>query len=261
MKLWGILILVLLSAKLFAQNLNGLVVDKSTKQPVAYAEVTISYISTYTSEAGKFNIAKIHPGDTIRITCMNYKPLKFTYHPGNADTIYLQQISILLRGVSIRAKHDHKVDSIRNRNEFSTIFNYKNPGLKDMFIAKNPYLYVPYNYIDAPNSTASIVSVNLLSLIEILSKNKEQSSKLQKTLLHDEQSNYIERAFSKQKIMAITNLHDDSLQDFMTDYRPTIEQVKKMTDYEMFIYIKTCYVDLKKTYNHQGLIRNALIKE
>ena len=37
--------------------------------------------------------------------------------------------------------------------------------------------------------------------------------------------------------------------DFMDAYRPTIKQVKKMTDYEMVVYIKKSYADFQKTYN------------
>jgi len=249
MKPWGILIFILLPAQLFAQNVSGVVIDKFTKQPVAYAAVTTAYLSTYTSDAGGFNLQDIHPGDTISITCMNYKPLKLAWHAGVADTIYLQQVSILLRDVAITAQHNHKLDSIRTRNEFLSIFGYRNPTIKDAFITKNPYLYVPYNYIDAPNSTTSIVSVNLLEVVGLLSKDDDPSAKLKKVLLKDEESNYVDRVFSKQKVTAITSLKNDSLRDFMAQYRPTLAAAKKMTDYDALIYIKKSYDEFIRYYD------------
>lgn len=102
----------------------------------------------------------------------------------------------------------------------------------------------------ATNSTASIVSVNLLSLVSLLSKkSNDPTSKLQQTLLKDEETAYVDRMFSKQKITTLTSLKGDSLLDFMDDYRPTIKQAKEMTDYEMMLYIKKSYAEFIKTYD------------
>jgi len=253
MRIWYTFILLLVSSRLFAQQLSGTVIDKATKEPVDYATVSTANISTYTTGNGKFSLSTIHLGDTLRVNCMGYKPYKLAVSAIKNDTltIYLQQVSILLRDVAVRAKHDRTLDSIRTRKEFSSIFGYQNLTYKDMFITKDPYVYVPYNYIDAPNSTASIVSVNLLSVIGLLDKNKNSSSKLQKTLLQDEQDNYIDREFSKQKIMALTNLKGDSLVDFMATYRPTIKQAQKMNDYEMSIYIKDSFAEFKQSYSKE----------
>ena len=43
-------------------------------------------------------------------------------------------------------------------------------------------------------------------------------------------------------------MQGDSLQDFMNTYRPTITQLKQMTDYDVLMYIKTSYADFVKTY-------------
>jgi len=252
MRLIFTLILLAFSAGIYAQQISGRVLDKETKKPVVFATLATRYVTAFTSEDGEFSLRNLHRGDTITISSMGYKPYKMAVKTNNTDTltIYLQQVSILLRDVSVRARHDQKLDSIRNRREFESAFNYHDPTIKDVFITKNPYAYIPNNYIDATNSTASIVSVNLLSVVSLLSKNKNTSSKLQQVLIKDEEGNYIDRVFSRKKIIAITNMHGDSLQDFMSEYRPSLPQAKKMTDYEMLLYIKTSYSDFIKNYDH-----------
>jgi hypothetical protein len=43
-------------------------------------------------------------------------------------------------------------------------------------------------------------------------------------------------------------MQGDSLQDFMSTYRPTITRLKQMTDYELLIYIKESYAEFVKSY-------------
>jgi hypothetical protein len=250
MKFPAILILMLLPLSLFAQHITGTVVDKSDELPVVFANVSSPSQVTVTSYAGTFALTNLNPGDTIKVTCIGYKPYKRVYKKAKADTviIYLQQSSILLKDVNVKARHNFRQDSLNVRRQFSAIFDYKAPGFKDLFITRDPYVYIPYNYIDAPNSTATIFSVNLLSVIDVLSKNKAPETKLQKTLLQDEENTYVDRSFSKQKITDITNLKGDSLLNFMDDYRPTIAQAKKMSDYDMVKYIKKSYADFIKNY-------------
>jgi len=251
MKLLVIILIILLPARLFAQRLSGIVIDRQTELPVVYANISTPSLVTITSYSGRFNLTPVHPGDTIRVSCVGYKPYKIAFNKIKSDTltIYLQQSSMLLRDVNVKARHDFKLDSINLRKQYASVFNYEGLGLEDMFITVNPYAYVPNNYIMATNSTTTLISVNVLSLISLLGNNKAPVSKLQKTLLADEQNTYIDQHFSKQKITATTNLKGDSLQDFMNNYRPTISQAKKMTDYEMILYIKKSYAEFIKTYD------------
>ncbi len=250
MKLTGILLLMLFPLSLFAQHLTGTVIDKSDELPVVFANVATRSEVTVTSYSGQFSLSSVIPGDTIKITCIGYKPYKRVYRKTKSDTllIYLQQSSILLKDVNVRARHNYRQDSLNVRRQFSSVFDYKAPGLKDMFITTDPYVYIPYNYIDAPNNATTILSVNLLAVANLLSKNKAPETKLQKTLLQDEENAYVDHSFSKQKITAITNLKGDSLLNFMDDYRPTIAEAKKMTDYEMVLYIKKSYAEFIKNY-------------
>jgi CarboxypepD_reg-like domain len=252
MKLRLILMLLLFPLRLLAQRIDGVVLDKVTHRPVAFATVAAANSITATNADGRFSVPNIAPGDSLKITSIGYKIYKTGIELSTPKiiTIYMMPASILLNDVVVKLKYDPKLDSVRVRKEFAAAFAYKRPAFKDMFITVDPYVYIPNNYINATNSTASLVSVNLLSLVNLLSKkSNDPNSKLQQTLLRDEETEYVDRAFSKQKIRSLTNLKGDSLLDFMDDFRPTIKQAKKMTDYEMVLYIKKSYADFIKTYS------------
>ena len=244
---------MLLSFQLFAQRLNGVVKDKSTNLPIPNANVKTLYSTTFTSIIGQFNFGNVHIGDTLKISYIGYKPYYLVLNKINTDTIhiYLEQIFILLKDVTIRGTNDYKMDSILNRKTFASVFGHKSSGLKDVFISKSPNADIPYSYNTAPNSTASIMSVNLLSVISLLNKNRVPVSKLQKVLLKDEEDSYVYHVFSKPKISSATSLRGDSLSDFMDRYRPTIKELKKMTDYDLTLYIKKSYKEFIKTYKHE----------
>jgi len=246
------MLMLLFPARLLAQQLNGVVLDKNSRKPVPFATVGGGISITATSADGAFTIFNVSPGDSIRITSIGYKSFTMgvSLSTSKIITIYLQPASILLNDVVVKLKHDPKLDSTRVRKEFASVFAYKRPRFKDMFITVDPYVYVPNNYITATNSTSSILSVNLLPLISLLSKkSKDPTSKLQQMLSADEETDYVDRQFSKQKIMKLTNLKGDSLLDFMDAYRPAIQQAKKMSDYEMILYIKKSYGEFIRSYN------------
>lgn len=254
MKLRLILVLLLFPLQLLAQHLDGVVLDKVTHRPVAFATVAAANSITTTDAYGRFSIPNIAPGDSLKITSIGYRIYKtgIELSTPKSITIYMMPASILLNDVVVKLKHDPKLDSMRVRKEFASAFAYKRPAFKDMFITIDPYVYIPNNYINATNSTASIVSVNLLSLVNLLSKKSNHpNSMLQQALLRDEETDYVDRTFSKQKIRLLTNLKGDSLLDFMDAYRPTVKQAKKMTDYEMILYIKKNYNDFIKIYSSE----------
>lgn len=245
-----ILLLTMLPACLFAQRLNGRLIDRYTKQPIAFANIVTAASSTSSSADGTFVLSNLHPGDEVVVSSVGYKLYKFNYSNTKPDTItiYLSQFSVVLRDVTVRGGGGYKSDSLRNRKDFASVFNDKGTTFNDIFITRDYGKYVPYNYIDAPHSTATLLSVDLLQVASLLGKNKAPETKLQKTLIADEQGNYVDHVFSRQKVIAITSLKGDSLRDFMNDYRPAVAQVKKMTDYDMVLYIKKSYGQFLKSY-------------
>jgi hypothetical protein len=212
-----------------------------TRKPVAFATVSTAHITAFTGNDGKFGINNVHPGDTVRVTSVGYKAYTFAvYKTNDTVNIYLEQNAILLNNVNITGSRNYKADSVRLRQEFAAQFSYQKPRLKD-FLKTNLPNYMPDGYGNSTNNTNAVGGLDLLSVAGFFGRNRSQAAKFQKQLQQDEQDNYVDHVFSKSKVANITRMEGDSLQDFMRLYRPTLKQVKTMTEYELIQYIKTSY--------------------
>jgi hypothetical protein len=67
----------------------------------------------------------------------------------------------------------------------------------------------------------------------------------------DEQNRYIDNRFSENLVTELTGLKDEPLLSFMDKYRPTIEVIKKTTDYDIRVYIKACIIKFRSDTLHQ----------
>jgi len=233
---------------MYAQRLSGIVLDRNTLLPIPHTTISTLKQSVFTSALGQFTITNLHKGDTIRITCVGYKSHYMVFSQPVSDTIriYLEQTVTPLNSVVIIGKRPSNTDSIKLRKEFAPIFNHKDATIKDAFITRSPGVYYPNDYITSTNNFTTLLSVNLLSVLDLLNKNNAPVTKLQKTLIRDEQSNYVDQVFSNQKVTELTKLKGDSLQIFMNKYRPSIADARSMSDYEVMIYIKKCYKEFVK---------------
>ena len=239
MKILVLLILVLFSDRLFAQNLTGYVFDEDTGKPIPSATVRAGLQIIITTQSGYFNLKSINAGDTITFSHISYKPYYFISSAETSQNVFIKINTTVLNSVVITGLHNYKMDSIRMRKEFSSAFNYKTPSWRDIFIAKS--LNDHRGSQNIGNSFNSILSVNLLQVAALLSKNKTPISKLQKTLLKDEEDQYVARVLSKEKIASLTELKGDSLQTFINRFRPSVNAIKQMTEYELIIYIRKSY--------------------
>ena len=66
--------LTIFSFQLFAQQLSGIVLDKNTLLPIAHTTVSTPSQIVLTSIKGQFTLTSLHKNDTVRITCVGYKP-------------------------------------------------------------------------------------------------------------------------------------------------------------------------------------------
>ena len=247
---------IMLTGQLQAQNFRARVIDLLTKEPISGATVK-SRSSTLTDANGNFSLTNAKIGDTIRIVHLGYKAYIFTFnalHPGLSEglppEISLEPNSIQLREVFVRSFRNSKADSIKNRKDFAAEFAYKATSFKDIFIVKSPEelmaRHVDVHRGNNPYSASSLVKLDVLNIVSFLSKNKTAPSKLQKTLLQDEGDKYVDQAFSKQRIIALTKLTGDSLKNFMIQYRPSVATARSLTDYEMIAYIRRKYLEFIK---------------
>lgn len=237
-----------LSTQLFAQNINGFVKDAVTKLPISNAQVISATHTILTTNTGQFTIGNLKMGETIAIRMMGYETAELTIG-GKMLTdsvyIYLKQDIVALKEIMVKTNRNYKLDSVSLRKEYAKVFTYKGPGFTDMFIKRDPGYRSPFAHVN-PNSTTSLVSLNVLQVVSLLTKKKEQNTKLKKLLLKDEHVAYVDHLFSKTKITSLTKLSGDSLVTFMNLYRPSIPTLKKMTDYDLNIYIKKSYKEFIK---------------
>ena len=226
----------------FAQDLKGTIKDKYSGNYLAGVSISVASQITYSDADGKFSLSKIKLGDTLTFSSVGYQEFTQIVYQVNSDLdIYMKPKTILLDEVKISVLRNYKADSLKFRDGFAKTFNYNKPKLKDIFIAKNYFSNVPKPYYQANNSTASLVSIDVLSVISLLGKNNTPQSKLQKTLIKEEEQRYIDHTFSKGMIQNSTGLEGDSLQTFMRLYRPNVDTARNMSEYDMIMYIKNSY--------------------
>jgi len=234
---------------IYAQQLSGRVLDRNTLQSIPHATIITPKQTTFTSDKGLFTVYNLRRRDTIKITFVGYKPYFLVYSQKVTDTIpvYLEQSTTSLKSVVIIGKRPSNTDSVKLRKEFAPVFAYKGTAFKDVLMPNSSYIK-PYNdFITSTHSTATLLSVNLLQVMDWLGKNRSPTTKLQQVLLKDEQMNYVDQVFSRQKVVELTHLKGDSLQTFMDKYRPSAWVARTMSDYEMMIYIKKCYGEFVRT--------------
>lgn len=154
---------------------------------------------------------------------------------------HINSRTILLDEVSINAFPTAKQDSIRLRRAFNEIFGYGELHFKDVLTDKT-YLDDYKRDRNRPaGSTASLIGVDLLSLFRFFGTSGSQKRKLKKRLLEEEERAYLMRKFSMERIADLTSLEGDSLQMFISKYRPTRKEIDQMSEYDLIVYIKKCY--------------------
>jgi len=248
MKILLLFICLLFSHQLLAQNLSGIVKDATTRLPIQNAQIITSSATVLTDQTGKFNVASISIGSKIAIRILGYETLELIVSNQmltDSARIYLKQSVFTLKEVAIQTKRNYKNDSLRLRKEYAAVFAYKPPDFTDMFIKVDPSYRSPFANIN-PNSTASILKFNVLSAFSLFGKKNKSTAKFKSLLVKDEEANYVDQLFSKEKVQELTKLEGNDLADFMNKYRPSILDLKKMTGYEMVQYIKKSYAEFSK---------------
>jgi hypothetical protein len=219
----------------YGQNISGTVIDKTTRQPVSGALVSIGNSKTFTNTSGRFEIANTALNDSLKIVHFAYKTytaviskMVVTLH------VELEPTVISLNTVTVHSDRNFKKDSIENRITYAKQFNYKGPTVMDVFTGN-------------PNKQpGELISINPLLLIAVLTKKSTPEYKFNRILIRNEQADYIERKFNRGVVSRITHLKGDTLSEFLIRYRPTYQFAKKATDYDMEIYIKESYERFQK---------------
>lgn len=228
-----LLLIIGTSLNSMAQTISGIVTDGHTGQRISGVWITSGKAATISGLQGEFEIKTNGTTDTIRAKMQGYKPYVLPIDPSvNKNMIIiLQQAVIELNEVHVTGKRDRVKDSINNRKMFAKEFNSAAPKFKDIVVvAANP----------GPIPVAGVTIVPS-QLLRAITYKHSREYKFKKVLIRDEQNRYIDSRFSDDLVTGITGLKGDSLLNFMDKYRPGIDQLKKMADYDIRVYIKASW--------------------
>ncbi|MCY1518005.1 hypothetical protein D9M68_527100 [compost metagenome] len=213
--------------------------------PIENALIITPHQNGFTNSKGAFLLKDIKPGTLVAVRMMGYETQEFQCgESADSLTIYLKPQEVWLKEVRIFKPRNYQQDSIRLRKEYEKVFNTKESKFSQLFIKRDPGFKSSSPFIN-PQSTASLISVDALQLIGLLSGRKTATSKLKSLLVEDEKQNYIDHIFSKERIKSVTGLEGEELDAFRLRYRPDIEKAKSMTAYECILYIKKCYEEFR----------------
>jgi hypothetical protein len=213
-------------------TIKGTVYDSSRTYPMPGVSVlSTSGKGTSTNANGYYEI-NVSEKDSIWFSYLNKPTVKFPVlkilTPFQFD-ISLQVNIPVLREVKIRPP-DYRLDSIRNREEFAKIFDYRKPKLKI-----------------EPSNFGAGVGFNLDEMVNMFRfKHNKSVMSFQKRLLQQEQDKFVDHRFNKGLVRRLTQLTGTELDSFMIVYRPTYLFVSISTDYEFQKYITDSYERFKK---------------
>lgn len=246
LKISGFIVLFILSNKLFAQQIDGQVLDSSTKLPLENVVLSYGLKTAVTGLDGAFKLTGIKLLGVVKIHKLGYEDYELNLNNVLPNVkVYLQAVSIDLKDVTISSKRDYIADSLKLRKDYANVFAFKAPTIKDVLVEKGLRYKTPGSNL-VSNSTSSIISLDVLKTIGLFTKSKSSISKLQKVQLKEEETNYINHRFDPEKISSITKLEGDSLKNFIEKYRPSVEQIREMNDYEVLMYVKKSYGEFIK---------------
>jgi hypothetical protein len=234
-----LLLLLVISAGLNAnsQTISGIVTDGKTGQRISGAWITLAKASTISGLQGEFAIKTNSTADTIHVRMQGYKLYVLPINPSINKNILiaLDEAIIELNVVHVTGKRDRVKDSLNNRKMFAKDFNVSAPKLKDILVVSHTPGPLPLFGVTIVPS----------QLIKALTYKHSREYKFKKILIRDEQNRYIDSRFSEALVAQLTGLEDESLLSFMDKYRPAIEVIKRMTDYDIRVYIKASIIKFR----------------
>jgi len=202
------------------QLLKGKIYDSQTDSVLASTTVYNATRKQYSLSAreGDYSI-EVREGDKIVFTSVGYLPdtvkvLNYMIDAGYDVTMTLK--NSLLKNVTVRAPN-YKEDSMERREDYAAFYNRP----KKQIISKTG----PQNGVGMAFSPIGFFSKR--------SKNK----KMAKNLEYQEEQDFVDYAFSRRYIEKLTNLHGDSLLNFMLRYRPSYEFCRGASEEDMLHYV------------------------
>ena len=222
------------------QILYGRVFDKSKINFVENARV----ISTggkmaLTDSKGRYSIT-VMTGDSVFFVYQNKPTQKFAVNAiNNFDNfnvslhIYVSSKYSLLKEVVVESK-THRQDSIENRQQYASVFNFQKPGL------------VSGTGVDG---TVGFDANEIINTFRF--RRNKRIKAFQHRLEKEEEEKYVDYRFSKIFVGRITRLQSPALDSFLVKYRPGFEFTSQSSVLEFNQYVLDASYQFRKIYRVQ----------
>lgn len=166
---------------------------------------------------GSFQVT-VKKGELVEFSKLGYQTLRVRISSEKEPLFYklvLKKTPIELREVDIRGKPlDFKKDSIRYREVYDIVLRKENKD--DIDMRSMP--------------------------LAMLSKKNRQEWAFQEMYAKWEAEKYIDMTFNSRLVQRITYLEGEQLDEFMRLFRPSMEFLRSVSEYEYLDYIRRCYI-------------------
>ena len=187
-------------------------------------------IHDLSEETGSYRI-QVTPGERISFSSVGYKSdtLTVTADMLSGDyPVYLEPRAQTLQAVTVGSLSNYQLDSMARRNEYSWIYEHGN-----------------VNRFEKDRKGADGVGVSI-DLFKNASSIDKQRERLKKRLLKEEQEYYVDSRYNREYVSRLTHLQGDSLQKFVTTYRPTYDFCRKAATVDILVFISDSFKKFKK---------------
>jgi hypothetical protein len=211
----GSLLLWLVHSLAYGQTIQGQITDVGDGKPVDDVAITNLHTEAgiLSDNQGKFTLPA-GKGQLVEFRKTGYKIIRIRLPQGNLPAFFkvaMEKNYIELSGLEVNgAARDYKTDSIRYHQLYKEALEF--PELTGLDMIRHPF--------------------------SAMSKRNQQVWAFQKHYVWYQQQKYIDFTFNERLVSAITGLHGDSAQAYIQMFRPTYEQLRSMSEYAYYNYIK-----------------------
>ena len=208
--------------------IRGVVMEKGTANRIAGAQVLNKRTNATVSsnDFGFFQIAAF-VGDTLLLYKLDYTDATIPVPSEKDLLVHLSRGSTTLETVNIYGQ-TKKQEMNDVKKEF------RNKG--SFYGGKPPLL----SYVFTP----------LTAIYELFGRTPKNARRFDKYYTTELQQTEVDAFFNESMIRKYSDLRDKALEDYMLNYRPDYEQVKKWTEYDAIKYIRDSSKKYKENLNN-----------
>jgi hypothetical protein len=208
------------------QFLTGKVFKKNSTE--ALVSVSIHNISAQrydlSEESGSYRI-QVVPGDHVSFSSVGYMADTVTVTAAMLTgdfPVYLDVRAQTLKAVRVGEFSNYQLDSMDRRKEYAWVYDHGN---------------TPRMEHERKGDGVGVT----LNIFRNASAKEKQRERLEKRLAKEEEEYYIDSRYNKDLVTKITRLKGDSLQQFMTKYRPSFDYCRRAANVDILVYINDSY--------------------